>query len=199
MALLRRFIRRAHLLLYIEVVAGPAAAGSPDPNTLRDQLEDQVLAGDIDGEDLAVLRGPREHQRSRRGGLTYVGVSAFIGDRRDGRREYGGFVVLQVPFEHWLRSPSPSHAVGQKAKLPDPAPLDRGSRSTLLLPGAIHETGSNQVERAGPTATIVVTAEVARACVRAAWRTLAIADDASIDSMGTRARVSGAVPELRLR
>jgi hypothetical protein len=199
MAHLRRFFRSGSLLVSLGALAGSAVAGSPDPNTLREQLEEQVLEGDMDTEDIAVLRSPRAHERSRRGGQTYVGLSAFAGDRRDGRREYGGLIVLQVSFEHFVRSSARTVAAGEAAAQLDRAGFDPSARSAALLPTGIHEPAGERVDRAPSPGPVVVTTDVARACVRAAWRMLSIADDANIDSMGTRARASAALPELRLR
>ena len=58
-----------------------------------------------------------------------------------------------------------------------------------------------QVVEAAPKATtpIAVTTDVARSCVRAAWRMLGIADDSRIDSLASRARSSASLPEVRLR
>jgi hypothetical protein len=47
--------------------------------------------------------------------------------------------------------------------------------------------------------TIVVTTDLARSCVKAAWRALGVADDARLDSLVSRARSSAVLPELRLR
>jgi hypothetical protein len=58
----------------------------------------------------------------------------------------------------------------------------------------------NAADRERPTkGPVVITDEVARACVRAAWRAIGLADDAPIDSMASRARSSAVLPELRLR
>jgi hypothetical protein len=46
---------------------------------------------------------------------------------------------------------------------------------------------------------VTVTLEAARSCVRAALRTVGLADDIRLESMAARARSSAALPELRLR
>jgi len=187
-------VRLAFLLL-VGVVSRSAAAGSPDPSTLRDQLEDQVLDGDQDAEDLAVLRGATHGLGlGRASGTAYISVVAFGGTRLDGQREMGGLVVLGLPLGRFGR-----RSLRADVRLP-PVP-DQGEveqvptlwQPTALLEGPVGPAGRPAAE------SIVMTPDLARSCVRAAWRTLGIADDASIDSMAARARSSAALPELRLR
>jgi hypothetical protein len=199
---IRRSFRSSVLLTSVGLFAPPASAGSPDPRTLRDQLEEQVLDGDKDAEDIAVLRLPASTV-GRRTGQTYVSVAAFAGWRVDGKRDFGGFVVLQLALERFAyRSPVRLRAAAEVVASEGPSPSDEVPPRLLtagLAPTAgLSQTAGDHPDRpaAGP---VVLTTEVARSCVRAAWRTLGIADDASIDSMASRARTSAALPELRLR
>jgi hypothetical protein len=180
----------------LATLAHVARAASPDPRTLRDQLEDQVLDGDRDAEDLAAFHVGRQgfpHPR----GQAYLAVQAFTADVPGGR-ELGAFVVLQLPFDRFASpahpvatelAPTPAQTVPLVSVFPSPPP--RGS------PGIFQ-----QIEPAEPkiaSVALVVTTDVARACVRAAWRTLGIVDDSRVDSMASRARTSAVLPEVRLR
>jgi hypothetical protein len=165
---------------------------------MRDQLEEQVLEGDADIEDVAVFHLPASSMAVPRVGASYVALAAFAGSSGV-RREWGGFMVLQLPIER----------IAQAGRLPRPtdaraAPQLETSNDTdgaplRLLPGGIFDGACGDRAEKVEAGPVVVTPDVARACVRAAWRVLGIADDASIDSMASRARASAALPELRLR
>jgi hypothetical protein len=179
--------------------AGAARAASPDPRTLRDQLEDQVLDGDRDAEDLASFRLGRQGPGWRPDGHAYLALQAFVADVPAGR-ELGALVVLQLPLDRFA---SP-------ASVPSHSPVDAANaRSTgdVIAPAPVfsfplaplHEISQSVAGVKPSPPTPVVTTDVARACVRAAWRTLGIADDGRVDSMAARARSSASLPEVRLR
>jgi hypothetical protein len=161
---------------------------------MRDQLEEQVLEGDKDAEDLAVLRVSKDTlARPGRAAPVYLAFEAFAGDP-GGRQVYGAMVVLQLPLERFAtgpaRLPSPVELGPFPANEVDEAPPPPPMR------GLSDNTAPNAPRAAkGP----VMTAETARACVRAAWRAIGLADDAAVDSMAARARTSAVLPELRLR
>jgi hypothetical protein len=185
------------VVAFTSSVATVAKASSPDPRTLRDQLEEDLIEGDRDAEDIAVLHLPASSiGTGRRAGPAYLTLAAFAGDRSGGR-EWGGFAVLQIPFERVAQAPRMSGSSERATTLPIES-NDPGWSPQLLGTGIVEGAQKGQLEKpsAGP---IVVTPDVARGCVRAAWRVLGIADDASIDAMATRARTSSALPELRLR
>lgn len=208
MAILSRRTALLGSFVGVATLAHIAHAASPDPRTLRDQLEDQVLDGDRDAEDLAAFHPGREGSGRPRG-QAYVAVQAFTSDVAGGR-QLGAFVVLQLPLERFA-SPVPSRA-GEgdvmrgitgpteevAALAPVPALFSFPVAPEREAPGVFQ-----QVEPAGSklatTAALVVTTDVARACVRAAWRTLGIVDDSRIDAVASRARASAALPEVRLR
>jgi hypothetical protein len=121
-----------------------------------------------------------------------LSLSAFGGAGISGRREYGGLLTLQVPLERFV-------AGAHHARAPAPAASSMEDDRVFvpLAPSALVETSAG--DRAPSGGPVVVTTEVARSCVRAAWRALGIADDGSIDSLAARARSSAALPELRLR
>jgi len=218
---IRRAFRSSLLLASAGLLGRAAHGGSPDPRTLRDQLEEQVLDGDKDAEDIAVLPLTASTVvRPRRAGQTYVSVDAFAGRRFDGQREFGGFVVLQLALERFAyKRPAEPRAAADVvasdslpsgiAGGPEAAPSNtiaggpEAAPSNALIaglspPAGLSQTAGDPSERPA-TGPVILTTEVARNCVRAAWRTLGIADDASIDSMASRARTSAALPELRLR
>src|SRR5215470_19022068 len=86
----------------LSALAREAAAGSPDPSTLRDQLEERVLDGDRDAEDVAAMRAePSLIGRDRRGGTAYLSLMAFAGERPDAKRELGAMLVLGLPLERF--------------------------------------------------------------------------------------------------
>jgi hypothetical protein len=203
---IRPAFRSSVLMTSVALLARAARAGSPDPRTLRDQLEEHVLDADMDAEDIAVLPLTASTvARPRRAVETYVSVDAFVGRRFDGQREFGGFVVLQLALERFA-SKSPAEPRGAADVVAsDSLPSDLGKSPAgeqlttgLSPPAGLSQTAGDHPERPA-TGSVVLTTEVARTCVRAAWRTLGIADDVSIDSMASRARTSAALPELRLR
>jgi hypothetical protein len=83
------------------------------------------------------------------------------------------------------------------------APRDEGPIAFERVEAPLGPTGlaEGTADRsASPSAgPIVLTTELARNCVRAAWRAIGVAGDAGIDAMASRARGSAALPELRLR
>jgi hypothetical protein len=198
---------RPWLSVAVLTIASNVRAGSPDPRTLRDQLEEQVLDGDRDAEDLAAFRSGQEGALTGRKGQAYVALEAYAADRVGAGRELGARVVLQLPLERFLSSSAPSQArapstpwLGRSA----PAELPEQSRSSAtpaprLVRAGIFEPAGEHAEPTIPATPVVITSEVARACVRAAWRMLGVADDSRLDSMASRARSSAALPEVRLR
>src|SRR5882672_5676314 len=106
------FSRRIGLFgssMYLALLAHAVRAASPDPRTLRDQLEDQLLDGDRDAEDLTVFHEGQQGQPSHHGGHAYVALQAFAADVPGGR-ELGAFVVLQLPFDRFVSSARPASA-----------------------------------------------------------------------------------------
>jgi hypothetical protein len=195
------FFLRLGTFAAASALARQAAAGSPDPSTLRDQLEDQVLDGDRDAEDVAAMRAaPSLVGRDRRAGSAYLSLMAFAGDRPSGGRELGAMLVLGLPLERFAAPRRFAPSVG--------APLDGEGRDASgeptsgedLLPRGPSALAEGPAERdRAAKGAVVMTTEVARSCVRAAWRVAGVADDGAIDSMVSRARASAALPELRLR
>ena len=106
-------------------------------------------------------------------GLT-LELVGFV-ERGAGAGNAGGFLLLGVPLDHWLRG---GHAVRAIA-----------DGATTLVP-----------VQTAPAVAPALTPLVARQVVAAAWRTAGLgADDGRLDAMLTRARWSALLPELRLR
>lgn len=204
MARISRWFRRCSFPISAALVARTAAAGAPDPRASSDQVEEQTLDGEGDVEDIAMLHasaGSLGGVRPR--GVAYVAVLAFAGERPGGTQEFGGMLVLGVPLD---RLAGPGSAPHPRAPADAPAdalvsadalvPANEGALA--LVPAAMSQSATERPDR-NPAGSVVITVEAARACVRAAWKALGIADDANVDSMASRARASGALPEVRLR
>jgi hypothetical protein len=198
------------LVLAASLSASGARAGAPDPRTLRDQLEEQVLDGDKDAEDLAVLHASAMTPHgTHRAGTAYVALAAFVGEHSEGPREYGVMLVFQLPLERFagarrlalLRGEPVSVGSAFEETQADRASRPRTMPSIGLLQSAADGAPSPEAAPSPPPSKnpVVITMDVARACVRAAWRAVGLADDAAIDAMAARARSSAALPELRLR
>jgi hypothetical protein len=199
------------LVLAASLSASGARAGAPDPRTLRDQLEEQVLDGDKDTEDLAVLHASATTPHgTHRAGTAYVALAAFVGEHSERPREYGAMLVLQLPLERFAgarRFALPrAEAVSVGGAFEETQAGRASDRPrTMPLVGLLQSAGDGAPSpEAAPSAPpsknpVVITMDVARACVRAAWRAVGLADDAAIDAMAARARSSAALPELRLR
>ena len=185
-----------------------ASAGRGDP---IDQLEDRLVDRDIDAEDLASMRAPRPFALSGSRTSAYVALSAFLRHQADGQQETGALLVLQLPIDRIFRparpagdalslSPSGSErALG--SALPEPARAAPSEARAILQQAAPAPAPAPAPSRTSPSpaSAIVVSSEVARACVRAALRAMGLGDEARIESLASRARASAALPDLRLR
>ena len=125
----------------------------PIPRTLRDQLEDQLLDGDRDAEDLAALHLGRQGLPSHSGAHAYVALQGFAADIAGGR-ELGAFLVLQVPLDRFAspaRAPvGPIPGEGMPITS-DSADLRAPSVPLLSFPVAPSHAGSLSAGgRAGP-------------------------------------------------
>ncbi|HMI87125.1 MAG TPA: hypothetical protein VK550_23680 [Polyangiaceae bacterium] len=209
--------------LWIGSIAGlastPARAATPDARAVQGRLEDQLNEGEIDAEDfLAWHVAPRGSMGAARG-AAYLGFEAFRVEKANGGAEWGATLILELPLERFAR-PHGLQAPPSPALFAGPADNDTGATwlgaaasegsrgdSALgvfqlgeALPRVgIAESAPAKVERAAPAPIMTVTTEVARSCIRAALRTMGLADDQRIDSVAARARSSAALPELRLR
>jgi hypothetical protein len=128
-------------------------------------------------------------------------------------------LVLELPLERFVRArptPVPLAFDPERAADVDPpgavtwlgavSEVGRGADKPGQVLGrdavpslvGLAQTAVPKIERA-PGPVMVVTTEVARSCVRAAFRAVGLADDNRLESVAARARSSAALPELRLR
>lgn len=112
------------------------------------------------------------------GGHASVALSLFTGQTVTGRREVGGGIVVEIPFGRLL---TPAARRGSYGVAQSPEPDAKPSR------------------RNRPRVRVAVQPDLARACVRAAWRAHGVADVEMLDQMRSRARTSALLPEARLR
>ena len=164
------------------MLPGSATAGAPDPTRVRDAWEERVLEGDLDPEDLAAFHGAPRGDLAPRGGA-YLALEGFAGDHVGVSKELGAMVILNLPLERFASAPLPVPRAALAEEVAPRAP----SPPRALAPESAEKS------------PIVVTTDLARSCVKAAWRALGVADDARLDSLVSRARSSAVLPELRLR
>jgi hypothetical protein len=169
-------------------------------------LEDQLMDGDIDVEDLVegthVARSRGGSQSLRAG--TWVTLGSFF-RIVDGKEDVGLLVIVSGAFDkvaqgpvHRLSVPELPVAFSEGA-LVSGYVADGPTRPPMPAPIPPQTTGSPPPSPA-PLPPLLVTSVVARHAVTAAWKTSGLGvDDTRIDAMISRARASAALPETRLR
>jgi hypothetical protein len=166
------------------------------------ELEDAVLDGEYDVEDLASFREARPYAPPSHRPGTYVALQAHAGSRLDGLRELGAAVVFQIPLDGWgtreFASQGARATLAQEEWTVQDEPDLPSARTVFSVPALTQDA---RAPVPGPRAAlpINVTFEVARACVHAAWQVAGVAEDDRIDGLAGRARWSAVLPELRLR
>ncbi len=175
------------VLVALLVRAGPVRA-EPWFGFHDNRAEDRYADDDIDAEDLVALRLGRGHVGSSdlraRSWFTVMGLYA---QRAAGTREIGVVAVLGLALDkiaagpvHRTRDVMLTFADGTGPRQPAPAASPASS-----YPAAPR---------------LLVTPLTARSCVAAAWRASGLGvDDARIDAIVARARLSAVLPETRLR
>jgi len=199
------------LLLTLLSIARPASAQtSPLPPTgdpsqqvedqwlgaRQAQLEERFADGDLDEEDLVRIQTPRAGiagglgmGRERSGGRdllaqSWVSLVGFSSQLPTGLHEVGGFVVVGVAFDKIAQGDT---YVGIR---PGPA---RGA-------GIAQDASPRPAPTPSPRVRLAIDAPLARGAVRSAWRASGIeVNDARIDQMISRSRLSVLLPETRLR
>lgn len=111
-------------------------------------------------------------------GHATVGVGLFAGQTITGEQEVGAQVLVEVPFGRLF--------------LPRATPTALTAPSTGQTPPPRHDP-------VRPNPRIAVKPSLARACVRAAWRSHGMGDLELLDDMRARARTSALLPEARFR
>jgi hypothetical protein len=179
------------LLFFLLALARPAHAQAwLEGNEAR--FEDRLADGDIDREDLARLPGlamGRERSAGK-GALaqTWVSLVGFSRQSTSGLNEVGGFVVVGLALDKIAQGRArvdvrPSFADGAAPRTPAPRPEPPRLAPPSLAPPSL-----------------AIDAPLARGAVRSAWRASGIeVNDAKIDSMIARSRLSAILPETRLR
>ena len=184
------------LLVFLFVLALARAA---HPQTARSEgawftadeghLEERFVDGEIDEEDLArIVSSPigLGMGRERSGANTLLAESwlSIVGFSRpltSGTNEVGGFLVVGLALDKIGQGRThvgvrPSFADDASPRAPAPSPP------------------------AAPVARLAIDATLARAAVRTAWRVSGIeVNDARIDQMISRSRLSVLLPETRIR
>jgi hypothetical protein len=147
----------------------------------QSRLEDAYAEGDVDAEDLARLPSMRRHETARGDvfAQTWVSLVGLSREASSGTIEVAGMVVVGLALDRLVERRSRASldaAIAQGPGLPDSrARAPDGGRSVIDM-------------------------ALARGSVRAALRTAGIgANDARIDAMIARSRLSAALPEMRLR
>ncbi len=141
----------------------------------EDATEDQFADGDFDEEDHVAMRVGGHTGSSDLHGESWVSLVGFERHLLSGRSDVGGIVVIGLALDRI--SAGPVHGLGDPPSPPAPVPP---------LPPAPKPWPS--------------VASLAKPCVAAALRTSGLGiDDARIDSLVERSRVSALLPETRLR
>ena len=171
-----------------------AADARAAPREMSD--EDLVADGDsdLDAEDLVghatVGRGT---PRSAPGGQAWFSLAGFSRETFAGQREVGGLVVLGLPLDRFARVAARSGLRATPASLS----LSLANANASVTGGASANTVLAAQQEEAP---VGVTPRLARATVEAAWRTAGLGnDDSRLDAIVSRARLSGVLPETRLR
>jgi len=107
-------------------------------------------------------------------GHAWVSLGAFFKKHATGRSDAGLMMVLNVPLERSARLRS-----ARASRLGDPPAPQAAAQAELSV--------------------LQISARVARACVQAAWRTHGWSSEGDLDRMGSRARWSAVLPEVRVR
>lgn len=141
----------------------------PDDIPLRSPLTKPSMSG-----------GPR--------GSASLSLGAFTERRSDGYSEQGGLLLLQIPLERFANNHRHFELLSSSSFQDDDAepaePGDEGSEAAL---------GRGEILDAR------ILPSMARLCVHAALRAHGLLGDSRVDSLASRARMSAALPELRLR
>ena len=176
-------------LVALALVASAARArAAPDKFLRPSAVEDGLVDGEIDSEDIVGRAGVgRWSTPLARGGQTWISLVGYTKESTlRAEREVGGFVVVGLPLERLVQ--------GHRGLGLETVSTKGGSSApgvASVTPGAPVDPGD---------ASISLTPRVARTAVAAAWRAAGLAvDDSHLDGIVSRARWSAILPETRLR
>jgi hypothetical protein len=183
-------LRALRLALPLVVLgSAEARAAGPMPLYLYEQLDD-ARDRDLEAESFlpraTVTGGPRAS--------AYLALGAHVGISPSAVADVGAVLLLQLPIDR---------AAAPRLPIPEEARRDTGAtaatpESTGLADDAMPAPLPPPKAPSVPE-PIALSPESARACVAAAWRAAGMVDDHRLEGLGSRARASAALPELRLR
>lgn len=208
MPVLSSMVPRVPISWLLAIVVGLALPLRARASPTSDVLEDSLVSGDIDADDIALMpslsRGvPRGHTP------TSISIAGFTRPAIGGGYDTGGLVVLGIPLEKLAPSPDaerasaiPADANGVSSSLlDDGAPRsDRASEVTDMA--TLEDPTRPSASRAAlfqTGETLVLSPQLVRACVAVALRTAGLGRSDDVDRVVSRARWSAALPEVRLR
>ena len=151
---------------------------------------------------------PMVHSEAIAGvGQASIGLRVFSARRITGNRDFGGHIVVQLPFERLLtQRPAARLVIPSNEMLVDEANSESLSK---MLGSALKRVDAgphrpkppylSSPTSKSPLPIAKVKPSLARACVRAAWRANGLGNIEMVDSMKTRARTSALLPETRFR
>ena len=138
----------------------------------ENRLEDRYIDEDFDAEDMLAPRiDPRKMGRRP---PWWVSLTFYTEERASLQREWGGAIVLALPFEA--------------------APMVWGGSSESMRPTLVPVA---DILRSPP---LPISSDVVRKAVQIAWSVASLSvDDPRLESLANRARISSLLPETRLR
>lgn len=192
----------AMVLSILSAMATFAVRSEPAEAAPRVISQEDALADDeIDAEDIAVT-GPftspsgalrsgaaRSPMFRSSAGSSFVSIAGFSRQTIDDRREVGGIVVVGLPLDRFARG---------DRRATNAAPSSMHAFSTSLSTGDVEARRISA--RTDHPFDLALSPRLARSCVAAAWRSAGLGvDDARLDAVVSRARLSAALPEARFR
>lgn len=177
------------LIAGLILTAAGSARAAPDKVLRPSAIEDGLVDGEIDSEDIVGRASVgRWAAPLARGGQTWVSLVGYTKESMlRSEREIGGFVVVGLPLERLVQG---SRGLGLE-RVSTKGPSSSSPSVATVTPGGPVDPGD---------ASIGLNSRVARTAVAAAWRAAGLSvDDSHLDGIVSRARWSAILPETRLR
>lgn len=168
------------------LTAAGSAWAAPDKVLRPSAIEDGLVDGEIDSEDIVGRASVgRWAAPLARGGQAWVSLVGYTKESMlRSEREIGGFVVVGLPLERLVQGHRGLGLERTSTKGASPS-------VATVTPGGPVDPGD---------ASIGLNSRVARTAVAAAWRAAGLSvDDSHLDGIVSRARWSAILPETRLR
>ncbi len=173
------------------LVAAPArawdGADPSEPFRPLDPIQDSIYE---EMQERHILSPYPERDAFSGPGHAWVSIGSYWKGWTDGRQDLGLMVTVAFPLDRMAADRI--RIVTSRQGLSEP-----GGEVQEPKAGKAPAPPSN--EAAEPVAAVHVSPKVARACVRAAWRAQGLETDGDLDRMAARARLSSALPEVRIR